>query len=219
MEKTKPRQKLKLKFSRMKYLPLPIIAFILFSCSNQKSEKEKQAIDDTTLINNVIIDYYKKEAQKSKQDEPQSQLKIDTTTDGIELKLFLDATSASGELNTIPFSKDFIKGDLNGDKINEVLVPVYSTGGGTAEWQEIFVFTSSQSRLKFYKMISSWDLAHCPEGSADGQFYPKQILNAILIGETYCYQPQDAHCCPSIKRTTQYKFDNGFTFLKQTKLE
>ena len=187
---------------------------------NEKQTAENKIIDDTTLLNNKIADYYTKEFEKTKSNEPQSKFKIDTTEDGIELKIIIDTNSIFAQLNTIPFSKHFIKGDLNGDKVDDIIIPVYSTGGGTAEWHEIFLFTSKNGKLDFLKMYSSFDLGHCQKGgSHDGQFYPEKITNGILIGESYCYKPEDAHCCPSFKFTTQYKFDNGLTFLTQTKKE
>ncbi len=209
----------------MKHLLIAIAALILLSCGQGTTEKEKPApetkvADDTTVINNSIINYYSKEFLKTKSNEEQAQFKIDTTEDGIELKTILDTNDIAGPLNTTPTSSKFIKGDLNSDKIDDVIIPVYSTGGGSAEWQEIFVFISNNGKLDFLKMYSSFDLGHCQAGgSHDGQFYPEKISNAILIGESYCYKAEDPHCCPSFKFTTQYKFDNGLTFLNQTKKE
>jgi hypothetical protein len=207
----------------MKQLLFAIITLTLFGCGQGTGEKaaaENKTTDDTTTINNTIIDYYSKEFQKTKTNEPQAQFKIDTSEDGFELKTILDTTYAAGPLNTIPFSSKYIKGDLNGDKVDDIVIPVYSTGGGSAEWQEVFVFISNNSKLDFFKMYSSFDLGHCQAGgSHDGQFYSEKISNAILIGESFCYKREDPHCCPSFKFTTQYKFDNGLTFSNQTKKE
>lgn len=208
----------------MKLSLFAITTLTLFSCGQGTAEKEKPSaenkVGDTTVVNNAIIDYYSKEFQKTKATEPKAQFKVDTTEDGIELKTILDTTYTSGPLNTIPFSTNFIKGDLNGDKIDDLVIPVYSTGGGSAEWREIFVFTTNNGKLDFFKMYSSFDLGHCQAGgSHDGQFYPEKISNGILSGESYCYKSEDPHCCPSFKFATEYKFDKGLTFLNQTKKE
>jgi hypothetical protein len=204
----------------MKYLFLSIITFTFFSCGESTAEKtttENKNTYDTTILINAIIDYYRQEFKKTKSDEPQAQFNIDTSEDGIELKTILDTTFATVPLNIIPFSTKFIKGDLNGDNVDDVVIPVYSTGGGSAVWQEIFVFISKDDTIELYKMYSSFDLAHCQEaGSHGGQFYPEKISNAILTGESYCYKEGDPHCCPSLKYTTEYKFDKGLIFFKQT---
>ena len=204
----------------MKYLFLSIITFTFFSCGESTAKKtttENKNTYDTTILINAIIDYYRQEFKKTKSDEPQAQLKIDTTESCIELKTIIDSTYAALPLNSIPFSSEFIKGDLNGDNAVDIVIPVYSTGGGSAEWREIFVFISKKNKIDFYKMYSSFDLGHCQEaGSHGGQFYPEKISNAILIGESYCYKEGDPHCCPSLKYTTEYKFDKGLIFLKQT---
>jgi shikimate kinase len=35
--------------------------------------------------------------------------------------------------------------------LDYILVPVYSSGGGTAEWEEIFIFTSKNGKIIFLK--------------------------------------------------------------------
>jgi hypothetical protein len=210
----------------MKHFLRAISVFIFISCGQATTEKEKTAaantykFEDTSVINKAIIDYYSMEFQETKASESQAQFKVDTTEDGIELKTILDTAEISGPLNIIPFSKNFIIGDLNSDKIDDIVIPVYSTSGGSAQWRDIFVFTSDNGKLNFFKMYSSFDLGHCQEGgSHDGQFYPEKIVNGVLTGESHCYKSEDGHCCPSFKFTTEYKFDKGLKFLNQTKKE
>ena len=208
----------------MKYRLLAISAFAFISCGQGNTEKEKpvaeQKVADTTVINNTIIDYYSKVFQETNSTEPQSQFKVDTTEEGIELQTFLDTVHIVGPLNIIPFSTMYIKGDLNGDKLDDLLIPVYSTGGGSSEWYEFFVFISNNGKLDFFKMYTSFDLGHCqPGGSHDGQFFPDEIRNGILSGQSVCYSPEDGHLSPSFSYSTKYKFDNGLKFLSQTKEE
>ncbi len=194
----------------------------LVSCSNQNkkadSAKKIQSFTDTTFINNTIIDYYNKEFQNQTANEPLTQLKTDTSEAGIELSTILDTLGMPGPLNIIPFSSEYFKGDINNDKVEDYVIPVYATGGGTAEWEEIFVFISKNNKLEFFKMYSSFSLGHCePGGSHDGQFYPEKIDNGIISGHSVCYARDDGHLSPSFSFTTNYKFDNGLIFLNQTK--
>lgn len=212
----------------MRHSLCSIVIVILFSCGQGKSNKNQSESKtdgnlkimpvDTTVINKVLIDYYTGEFQKTKSDEPQSQLKIDTTESGIELKIIIDPAYSSGPLNTIPFSSKYIKGDLNNDKVDDIVVPVYSTGGGSEDWFEIFIFVSLNGKLDFFKMYTSYELGNCDSTvSLGGEFFPISIKNGILIGESYCWVRNDPHCCPSLNYKTKLKFNNGFVLLNQTK--
>lgn len=209
----------------MKKLIFPALLLFLVGCSQKKTGKEKVMPQtkneyDTTALKEIIIEHYKKEFQKDNSNTPEYQWKIDTNELGIDFRMIQDTTSIAGPSNIIPFAAGFIKGDLNGDKSDDIVIPVNSTSGGTAFWEDIFVFISSEGKPALFKIYSSFDLGNCkPGGSNTGQFFPKKIMNSVLIGESICYKPDDGHLGPSYRFTTEYKFDNGLVFLKHIEQE
>ena len=211
-----------------------LLAITLVSCNNAnqapKTANDTPPIqvetqDVNAFIKTTILSHYMKEFNAHNTDTPPMKMAVDSNhqdkefafLNGIELKEINPEDSSSGAINVIPQPKDYIKGDLNGDKLDDYVVPVYATGGGTAEWREIFVFVSRNGKLEYSKMYSSFELAHCTEkGSHGGQFYPENIVNSILVGQSDCYKESDPHCCPSIKAIVEYKFNDSLTFFKQT---
>ena len=150
--------------------------------------------------------------------------KINQTDSTIEFKsgvLDKDGTFGLVEYHEIPKEKGFVKGDLNGDKKDDIIVSVNSNSGGTAEWNEIFVFLTNKDTILFDKTYKDDELAqaHCNSGGAYGRYFIYSIVNSIVIGESWCWTNNDAHCCPSSKYTTEYKYekDKGFIFSKKTK--
>lgn len=211
---------------------------VFFSCNSSNTDSHYVANDSLTAKGEVqdvnlyikthILDYYMKELKTRNTETPAMKILVDSNhidkefsfLNGIELREINSEDSSSGGTYVVPFEKNYIKGDLNGDSQDDYVIPVYATGGGSSEWREIFVFISKNKRLEYFKMYSSFDLAHCDsKGSNGGQFYPNKISNSILTGESYCYLESDPHCCPSIKMQAQYKFDNGLIFSNQTPIK
>lgn len=139
--------------------------------------------DEKNIIEN-IINHYKSEYSNN---EDCPKLTVEETDEGTAIK--------SALLDTVPFricgyhlipkGSDFIIGDINGDDNNDVIVSVYSTGGGTSEWFDIFFFLSGQNSRASYIMFHSYELAQCPDGG--GKFEVKAIVASHIVGETYCY--------------------------------
>jgi hypothetical protein len=199
----------------MKFMPLAILVILFTSCGQNKKEKTvtpEAAVDSTAFITTAIVDYYQQHFNKEHAADSKNRLRIDTTGDKeIQVKTMFDSTSTEGSLNIIPVAAKFLKGDLNGDKRNDYIIPVYSTGGGNVSWTELFVFTSNNGQLNMMRMYSSYDLGHCEAtGGIDGQFFPEKIdSSGLLVGESACYALNDPSCCPTIKWTTRYKVSNN----------
>jgi hypothetical protein len=208
------------------------LSIFLYACGNtdykeNTNETEKKVPqDENKFITNSILGYYVPESNQDDTDPLDMVMRIDSNhhdnefefLNGIELKLIDPQDSLFFvHLNVIPFPKDFIKGDLNDDGKDDYVVPVYATGGGSAEWRDIFVFISTKDSIQLFKMMSSFDLAQCKDkGSHNGQFYPNKITDGLLTGEVYCYTDSDPHCCPSIKKVVEYRFSNGFILAKES---
>lgn len=210
----------------MKQFLLITILIIFFSCgqtttekgnTNTRKESNGNSTDDTTIIKNFIIEHYKTEYEKTKPNDPEERFTIDMTEEGISL-VVQHETYGPGDMNTIPFSQEFIKGDLNGDKLDDYVIPVYSGSGGLEDWLDIFLFVKNKGKLDFVKKYTSFSLANCQKKSiVNGQFYPENITNGVLVGKSTCYKRSDSRCCPSENFLVQYKFENGLVLLSKTK--
>lgn len=130
----------------IKIFRLILLTLVLQSCNNPNAVKNTSGIeikDTVTYIKNVLIEYYQQKAQKS--DEG---FVIDSSGEKQTGEINLQIVGAYDSLNeSYPvyenhrFNKNsfLICGDLNGDKINDVVVNVNSDEGGSlSQWCDIF---------------------------------------------------------------------------------
>jgi hypothetical protein len=167
--------------------------------------------NNITEITNDITKYYKRD------EAADNQIEVLTSRDekGTMLKTRIrDNSDTDGNnvisYNHIPFAKNFIIGDLNEDNTPDYVIPVYSNGGGSHEWVEIFIYTSNGNSLMGNGPFHSDDIAICTiQNSHGGRFWPNEIKNGVIYGFTNCYKDGDAHCCPSIELKSSYKLVDG----------
>jgi len=120
------------------------------------------------------------------------------------------------ETITIPKSHRLIKGDINGDLKDDFVVSVMTGYGASGFDYTIFIYLSSPGGLQFYKMYNASDLAFCQQqGAYASYFIPTQIKNSVLYGTSECFLADDVRCCPSLRYSTEFIFNNGLIFRKQ----
>lgn len=109
-------------------------------------------------------------------------------------------------------SNPILYGDLNGDKVDDIVVSVHTEGGGNGSntsWQDFFVFLNQNGNYLLKSVSRGYEICGCekPMGFID-IFRTKKIEKGYLIGESHCYTTKDAHCCPSLLYLTKVKLKN-----------
>ncbi|MFN8154980.1 MAG: hypothetical protein U0Y08_11875 [Bacteroidia bacterium] len=128
-------------------------------------------------------------------------------------------SDVGGISQTVDFSKfihDQVKGDINNDGIDDLIVTVMVTSGGSAAWDEIFIFIFQEGRYILNGM------SRCPDicGCSTGTFKPIKIANGQIVGTSTCWTPEDAQCCPSLEYNTTVTFDGkGLKFVSKVKVK
>ena len=98
-------------------------------------------------------------------------------------------------------------GDLNNDKIEDIIISVHTEGGGGGgnNWsQDIFVFQKINGKYEITCITADGEITGCQNGS----FRAKKIKDGFLIGNSSCYNDGDASCCPSLEYVTKVKLIN-----------
>ncbi len=103
-------------------------------------------------------------------------------------------------------NKGLIYGDLNNDKLQDLVVIVSTEGGGSGgngiSWGDFFVFINKNNKLKLTNVTNDHELTKCE----NGYFWPTEIQNGYLIGNSICYDSEDPNCCPSLRFSTKTIF-------------
>lgn len=109
-----------------------------------------------------------------------------------------------------------IYGDLNNDKYRDLVVTTHLEGGGNANWwNEMFVFLNENDKLIFTSVTNAVEISDC-----EGVFSPKKIENNYLIGNSFCFGPDDTVWNPSVQYSTKVKLSNNkLVFNSKTKME
>lgn len=197
------------------------------ACAQKPDEKEGSQITDTieatTLIEvekrdnnkNSIVDeiiaYYKaneisKEAGK---------IEMERSMDGSVLMVsFYTREVYEGDTSTLRLlnlniptnEKEYLRGDINNDGIEDMVITVNADGGGTAWWNDIFTFLTKDGNKTLTSKINSNEVSGCESG----YFTPSKIEEGQIIGESNCWdlKKEDAHCCPTLRYNTTL-FWNG----------
>ncbi|GIV30571.1 MAG: hypothetical protein KatS3mg028_1637 [Bacteroidia bacterium] len=169
--------------------------------------------DDEDFIDSLIVydivGYYKQQYQDARMDSPEIN-EADSTINITFYNIPKNEDDYDGHLiaMSIPmFKTQYLFGDLNNDKVIDVVADVQTEGGGgggNVWWNDIFVFLSNGKQYSLTSYNKSPDICGCK----DGYFYPEKIENGLLKGNSSCYDwEKDAHCCPSLKYKTTVKFD------------
>jgi hypothetical protein len=104
--------------------------------------------------------------------------------------------------------RSILKGDLNKDGIEDLVISVYTEGGGgggNIGWDDIFIFLNKQGKPVLSSVNQSDQITGCSGG---GQFSVEKIVNGYLIGTSQCYTNDDSRCCPSLKYITKLHLKN-----------
>lgn len=107
---------------------------------------------------------------------------------------------------TIDLSKltrDNVVGDINNDGKDDLIITVSTTTGGNAIWQEIFAFVFQENKYVLKGITSASEICGCDIGD----FMPERFEGGRLKGKSICWEPDDAHCCPSHEYETELVFD------------
>jgi hypothetical protein len=116
---------------------------------------------------------------------------------------------------------DCIYGDLNEDGITDMIVSVkgYAIVQGFADnypMSFICVFLHHDKKYKLASTESSFNICGC----ALGVFYPEQIQEGLILGQSECFAQGDNLCCPSLFYSTTVDFDGKkLKYINQTKIE
>lgn len=187
-----------------------------FHCAFTESTSNSQSTDNTPtpnkmtnenlvsedIITQILIHY----GRENKSGLPQKK-----ETDSLIYLSFKEKGDemAYSNLTISKIKGDYFFADLNGDGKLDILASVNADSGGSSFWDDLIVFLYENESYSLTSVTTSFDLATCKSGSHDGQFYPKEIKNGVIIGESVCYTDEDAHCCPSIKQKSKAVFKDN----------
>ena len=205
-------------------LSILLLAPVLsFSQPGTTSDSTKPVQYDTSktllLLNedsivNFVVNYYRPEFEKYQQDgseyfsikKEDGNLKINYTREGF-----------CYYSRSIPLPKVVLKGDLNRDGLQDVVVSVWATGGTHAIWNDVFLFMGTKGGYHFYNKYDSYSIGHVKSYYA--KFYPAHLKNGYLIGKMSMLAHNDPGCCPSLFYKTTLKFINGkFKIVSEKKI-
>lgn len=106
-------------------------------------------------------------------------------------------------------STSIIRGDINGDKRDDLIISVPTEGGGgggNIAWSDHFLFLGTTDKnYTLADVKSDGELTGC----GGGYFTPETIVLNTLVGTSLCYADDDGHCCPSLKFQSTSVFVNG----------
>jgi hypothetical protein len=106
------------------------------------------------------------------------------------------------------FKSDYLFGDLDMDSDEDVLVRYEGGAGGSASWGYLAVFLTNEEAYTLAGVHYDFDACSCPGETDPASFTPIEIANGAIIGETTCYDKDDARCCPSITKRNKVRYQN-----------
>lgn len=167
-----------------------------FHCSFIPTKETTENLIDEDITTKIVFHYGKKN---------RNGIPLRNETDSLINLSFKEKGDDMAYSNLIisKIKSNYIFGDLNNDGKVDLIASVNANTGGSGSWDELFVFINENGKYELKTITSSFDLAICKGGSREGQFYPKEIKNGVVIGTSVCYADDDAHCCPSIKKETK----------------
>ena len=112
----------------------------------------------------------------------------------------------------------FIIGDLNNDGEKDVIAPVTEDGGGNVIPTKYYIFYLKHGHIQFFKIYDDFELGGIagPDENSVGQFSLAEIKDNYLIGSTYIWTSEDAHCCPSLHYNVKISIANGLKLIDKT---
>lgn len=184
----------------MKILTLFLICVFLVQCTNgeRQSSKNTNSKIDVQLVQK-IQDYYLDGEGAGLKNEINDHDSLNEMVfwedEGFTLMRILVPKEIDEDSPEILFP------DFNQDGLEDIIIEVYREGGwggGNVYDREIFVFKNQENDFELKSVNNSKNLTDC----TSGQFALEGLKDGKLIGTSYCYAPEDGHCCPSLKYNT-----------------
>lgn len=105
-------------------------------------------------------------------------------------------------------SGQIISADFNHDKTEDLIISVSLEGGwagGNVFDLDYFIFIKQDGSYILSSVNNAKSLTDCESGifELDG------FINGQLTGISYCYDPYDGNCCPSLKYKTILDIEDG----------
>jgi hypothetical protein len=186
-------------------------------CSSPISSLENQEEILPTAIVEHIKKYYQQRdgkglvIQESKSDST-LELHFKEAEAFTLMKIYIPTSQASAQRGS------FIQTDLNKDALKDYVIMTRTEGawgGGNVSGTEYFVFLQNMSGYEFQHHTHGYLLNNCETGG----FILEKLDQGELIGFSYCYGPNDGHCCPSLEYKTTIHYNNGkLTHLKSERV-
>ncbi|WP_157472993.1 hypothetical protein [Eudoraea adriatica] len=170
-------------------------------------EINKKVIE--TIKNHYLKNYG--QSARMKEIENDSELEIsfynipecEFETDYLLMSISIPKKNNRGE------DRKMLRGHLNSDQKEDLIITVYTLGGGFGALSrvenEYFVFLRNKNNYALATIISDSELVNCQNG---GRFSAFEIQNGNIIGTTYCYDVNDPSCCPTLAFSTELEFTN-----------
>ena len=210
------------KQKNMKRLAFYILTILFLSCEQtvktestiQDSPKpiEEVAYNDSVLAD--IISYYQKTyGQDTRVEEKYTDSTLELSyhnpskDEDYSIDLLIAISIPKNTTSQISRPNSVLKGDLNNDGFEDLIVSVSTEGGGAGGniwWDDIFVFLNKKGK----QVLASVNRSDQISGCSDGQFFCRKIENGYLIGNSQCYAEADSRCCPSLEYSTKVKLQN-----------
>lgn len=197
----------------MKYVLLFLLVMYSSACEQSKNPKSEQTIIEKEVFKQIRDHYQNKFANGARLEEKSS----DSVLQLIYFSIPKDSNDYDGFLIDISIPKKIkmrlfdavpiLFGDLNNDKIDDLIVTVHTEGGGGGGnvWsQDLFLFQKSGGKYQFISFTPDIDISGCQSGS----FRAREIKDGFLFGNSSCYNDDDPRCCPSLEYITKVELSN-----------
>lgn len=195
----------------MKKFTILVLCLLFFGCNAQDSGNSESSVSSSTeidifqtLIQNLkthqLSEYYNNKSEYNIEEED--------ATDYANISVRAKEGYVVANYYFSKVENDLIKGDLNGDKIDDIIVSVISNFGGNSDFTNYFLFESTDN----YYVLSnpeSWEIENHCQGEPYGMLIIKKIENNKIIGESNCLTEDDPRCCPSKIYETIFTIQKG----------
>ncbi len=204
-------------------LLLPII--YLTACGQTTKQETTKNTVETEILTQIKNHYQAEYGKDTRLEETNS----DTILNLVYHNIPKDTNDYDGFLIDISIPKKVkmnlfaanpvLYGDLNNDKIDDIVISVHTEGGGGGGnvWsQDLFVFQKNNGKYEITSITPDGDISGCESGT----FRATEIKNGFLIGNSSCYKDEDPRCCPSLEYVTKVELtDKKLKFNSKTKIK
>jgi hypothetical protein len=115
-----------------------------------------------------------------------------------------DSEWTSMQFNVPKMKNDYIYGDLNKDGVNDMIVSIEGyVSADKIPTSFIYVFLAQDKKYSLTSKAVSSEICGCQVGV----FYPEEIQEGLILGQSKCFAKGDVLCCPSLKYFTRLDFD------------